>query len=175
MRTTAAWNMGKSQTAQALPPHISHLTQWRLKTRLAQPFMLTMPQRGDIHCQHHPKHHRTQESLTPPFDSRAVPTLSHQTVMDNWNTPQPLHRTGKVWKDDNNEQERSHREKSGKQGVRPVPPGVTPGLRRKPKEQAEGPYWLRMRLSSSESSPLLAALLQCLEDAKLQVHLPGQW
>lgn len=101
--------------------------------------------------------------------------MSHQTVMDNWNTPQPLHRTGKVWKDDSNEQERSHREKSGKQGVRPVPPGVTPGLRRKPKEQAEGPYWLRMHLSSSESSPLLAALLQCLEDAKLQIHLPGVW
>lgn len=100
-----------------------------------------------------------------------APAGSH----DNWNSPQPHHRTGKVWKDDSNEKDRPHREKFGKEGVRPVPAGVTPGLRGRPKEQAEGPYWLGMHLSSCKSSLLLATLLQCLEDAELQIQLRGTW
>lgn len=66
--------------------------------------------------------------------------------------PQPQHRTGKVWRNDSNEQDRSHREKSGKEGVRPAPPGVTPELGAKPKGQAEGPCWLGTPLSSFKSS-----------------------
>lgn len=99
--------------------------------------MLTMPQCGGIHCQQHPKHHLTQESLTPAFDSRAAPTLSQQANTGNWNIPQPHHRAGKAWENDSNEQDRPHREKLRKEREASTT-RVTPDLRGKPKEQRDG-------------------------------------